>query len=603
MSIGNIRNNVRRAHRQGVIPVAFLAIPKADRKYDNDTEFQKFKRHLYHTSIAAVFQSLKPHMTKPVVRRCPDGHYRRVIFDFGPFIGDYPEQVLLAGVAQNWCARCTALNIDLDSPELAGRREQAFTDHLVNTLPPVILWDEYGIDSDVVIIKGTFKDHLVTWVAEYLVVTHGKADASLRRFKDGRRFKQWTGDDSKGLMKVYLPALVGFVPPGIIQALHFFLEFCYIVRRPSFTPDTLAALDDALRNFHLKRTIFQDTGVRKTISLPRQHSMVHYHHLIEEFGAPNGLCSSITESRHITAVKKPWRRSSRWEALGQMLTTNQRLDKLLAMRTDFISRNMLPLMHDKPPPPPVHPPDILADDEECAPTDDIVEGSVVLARTRIRTYPRRIAELAEYIGYPQLHELTRRFLYDHLYPNARFSSNEIPLNDCPSIDSKTSVYHSAIATFFAPSDSSGIYGMRRERIRSTPSWRGTGKRRDCAFVVEDQNVSGFNGLSVVRVLLLFSFRHKRKIIPCAFIQWFRKYGQHSDSRTGMWVVRPETSGPREMPVYSVIHIDCILRAAHLIPVFGLPSLPLGFKHTWSLDAFKAFYVNKYVDHHAHELLS
>ncbi|KAF8953940.1 hypothetical protein BDZ97DRAFT_1678489, partial [Flammula alnicola] len=44
---------------------------------------------------------------------------------------------------------------------------------------------------------------------------------------------------------------------------------------------------------------------------------------VQEFGAPGGLCSSITESRHITAVKKPWRRSSRFEALGQMLITNQ----------------------------------------------------------------------------------------------------------------------------------------------------------------------------------------------------------------------------------------------------------------------------------------
>jgi hypothetical protein len=28
------------------------------------------------------------------------------------------------------------------------------------------------------VIKGTFKDHLVTWVAEYLVETHGEAHAN-----------------------------------------------------------------------------------------------------------------------------------------------------------------------------------------------------------------------------------------------------------------------------------------------------------------------------------------------------------------------------------------------------------------------------------------
>lgn len=76
-------------------------------------------------------------------------------------------------------------------------------------------------------------------------------------------------------------------------------------------------------------------------SLPRQHSLNHYFLMIRLFGAPNGLCSSITESKHIKAVKEPWRRSSRYKALGQMLLTNQRLDKIAAARSDFEARGML----------------------------------------------------------------------------------------------------------------------------------------------------------------------------------------------------------------------------------------------------------------------
>ena len=56
--------------------------------------------------------------------------------------------------------------------------------------------------------------------------------------------------------------------------------------------------------------------------------MKHYPHLIRQFGAPNGLCSSITESKHIKAVKRPYRRTNRFQALGQMLLINQRLNKL-----------------------------------------------------------------------------------------------------------------------------------------------------------------------------------------------------------------------------------------------------------------------------------
>lgn len=59
------------------------------------------------------------------------------------------------------------------------------------------------------------------------------------------------------------------------------------------------------------------------------------------FGSPNGLCSSITESRHITAVKRPWRRSSRHNALLQMLRMNTRLSKLAAARVEYGRRGML----------------------------------------------------------------------------------------------------------------------------------------------------------------------------------------------------------------------------------------------------------------------
>lgn len=101
-------------------------------------------------------------------------------------------------------------------------------------------------------------------------------------------------------------------------------------------------MQDALERLHHYRTIFEECGVRATgFNLPRQHSLRHWIKLIRAFGAPNGLCSSITESKHIKAIKEPWRRSNRFKALGQMLLTNQRLDKLAASRVDFTSRGML----------------------------------------------------------------------------------------------------------------------------------------------------------------------------------------------------------------------------------------------------------------------
>lgn len=142
--------------------------------------------------------------------------------------------------------------------------------------------------------------------------------------------------------QVFLPAIRGYVPDKMVRAIGAFLEFCYLVRRPFITEEDLRQLEDALDRYEKERDVFVKTKVRKDFSnLPRQHSIFHYPRLIQLFGAPNGLDSSITESKHIRAVKEPYRRSNRFNALGQMLLTNQRMDKLAAARADFDVRGML----------------------------------------------------------------------------------------------------------------------------------------------------------------------------------------------------------------------------------------------------------------------
>ncbi|KIK20653.1 hypothetical protein PISMIDRAFT_105362, partial [Pisolithus microcarpus 441] len=83
--------------------------------------------------------------------------------------------------------------------------------------------------------------------------------------------------------------------------------------------------------------VFKTMGIITTFSLPCQHSMKHYKQLIQLFGTPNGLCSSITESKHVKAVKKPYWCTNKYHALGQMLLINQHLDKLAASQVDFKS--------------------------------------------------------------------------------------------------------------------------------------------------------------------------------------------------------------------------------------------------------------------------
>lgn len=204
-----------------------------------------------------------------------------------------------------------------------------------------------------------------------------------------------------------------------------------------------------------------------------------------------------------------------------------------------------------------------------------------------RKYPRDLAGLEDHINEPTLHHLTHEFL-----------AEQLDIED-PRITSKISVFHSVVATFYAPSDQSGIRGLRRERIRCTPSWRGLGARRDCAFVVEDQDKPGMKGLRVIRVKLFFSFVHEDITYPCALVEWFKTVGRKPHADTGMWEVRPEYSGAHRD--ISVLHLDTFLRGAHLMPIFDNIPLPFGFHYTYTLDLFRSFFVNKYIDHHANEI--
>ena len=51
---------------------------------------------------------------------------------------------------------------------------------------------------------------------------------------------------------------------------------------------------------------------------------------------------------------------------------------------------------------------------------------------------------------------------------------------------------------------------------------------------------------------------------------------------------------------SIIHLDSMVRSAHLMGIADATQIPHHLTFDRSLDDFQAFYVNKYIDHHAHE---
>jgi hypothetical protein len=149
---------------------------------------------------------------------------------------------------------------------------------------------------------------------------------------------------------------------------------------------------------------------------------------------------------------------------------------------------------------------------------------------------------------------------------------------------------------------SGSGGMRCEYIHATLGWGKKHKPRyDCIFVNSDPSAIGMRGLEVACIRQFFSFNFARVTYPCALVQWFSRIADEPDEDTGMWIVEPDFQ-PDGSPAMEIIHLDSIIRAAHLLGVCE-DFVPADISYYNSLDTFSSFFVNKFADHHAFAIAS
>jgi hypothetical protein len=216
-----------------------------------------------------------------------------------------------------------------------------------------------------------------------------------------------------------------------------------------------------------------------------------------------------------------------------------------------------------------------------------------------RRRARDVSSLTDELDIPELPQLIIRFLCEQLDDSG---AHEDPGHSCPRFAGRVRVFNRATATFHTPSDPSNDEGMRHEVIRAAPSWLKGMPRYDCVYINSDNELIGMRGMEVARAICFFSFVHLNVTYPCALVHWFSRISEEPDEDTGMWMVSPDfdVSGK---PILAVVHIDCIFRAAHLIPIFGDSFVPEHITVDNSLDHFKGFYANRFVDHHAFDIAS
>ncbi|KAG8219268.1 hypothetical protein J3R82DRAFT_109 [Butyriboletus roseoflavus] len=404
-------------------------------------------------------------------------------------------------------------------------------------------------------------------------------------------------------MKVYIPAIEGFMPSEMVYTLCAFLEFCYIVHHHVIPESALGQIESALVQFHHHCRIFAEGNnpITSTFSLPWQHAAKHYPHLIYLFSAPNGLCSFMTKNKHIKAIKEPWCQSNKYQPLSQMLLINQWLDKIAATCVDFKARNISVYNSGTYP--------LLSTFICLAQSASMCENT---CSKNDRTNDTEVPCTASIIGDNDVSVLenaaTDLSIHVRLAQNPYDPHNafEIPLSECPWFNGSIHVFNSACLRFYAPSNLSGIGKMQMEFIWSMLWWRNEGPQKDCVFVTTnlgDQESSGMQAFDIAYVHAFFLFTDTSGIhYPCAVVHWFNKVDDSPDEDTRMWIIQPSYLHNHTLN-FAIIHIDAIYRAAHLIPIYDTSHISQHIKPHNSYDTFCAFYVNKYVDHHAFELAS
>jgi hypothetical protein len=229
LTIGNLSKNVRHEpSRHASVLLGYLPVSKLASFENNSVAGYR----LFHYCMKLLLQPLVAAGHNGIEMVCADGCIQRIFPILAVFIGDHPEQCLVACCTENRCPKC------LVPPDQRGAnfqfplRNQTQTtqtlhaqatdqyppEFIAEGLHPVFspFWTELPytnificITSDILhqLHQGIIKDHLKKWCSALAEMTHFDVRfwampifPGLRHFKNGiSTVKQWTATDHKQL--------------------------------------------------------------------------------------------------------------------------------------------------------------------------------------------------------------------------------------------------------------------------------------------------------------------------------------------------------------------------------------------------------------------
>ncbi|KAG8706404.1 hypothetical protein FRC09_002431, partial [Ceratobasidium sp. 395] len=367
LTIGNIPKSTRRkAKKNATVLLGYLPVDKFE-DAKNPEERARLRAELVHRSMEKLMAPLKTASEEGVVAWCADGRMRRVYPIMAAFVGDWPEQTMMASTGESGCPICEVKRKgrgDLQqraparkpSETLAALRSYEEYDKHKGELEELDIkpwwpwWADLpycnfhaSIAPDLLhqLHQGIFKSHLLPWTyagmkeapANRRFMAMSSAEGMRHFKKKVSKIKQWTGRESKELMKQFLPVVVGSgCDPDFVAMVRAALDFMYYAHSAELTTEDLEEMDRALEEFHRLKSVVVRMGIFQNMGrfdkIAKLHMMSHYTDLTRELGAPDGYNTESPEHLHIMYAKTPYRASNKCEPTQQMVNFIERQEKL-----------------------------------------------------------------------------------------------------------------------------------------------------------------------------------------------------------------------------------------------------------------------------------
>ena len=649
LTIGNIPKELRRKPSQRTH--VLLGYLPTTRMLDVSNTASRRRRlaNLFHHCLSHILSPLIPLAETGIEMTAGDGVTRRTVPLLTCFIGDYPEQVLVAGCKTGECPKCDIKwnqigNLQTEAPYRdLGKVLDALSTLDENPdgypaacaaagIKPIVrpFWQNlpyadiyFSITPDILhqLYQGVMK-HLVSWV----IAAFGEKEIDARcrclppnhnihYFSKGiSSLSQLTGKEHANMCCILLGLIVDLKLPGnqsplpLICAVRALLDFLYLAQYPLHTSETLRLLRESLKLFDKNKHIFIDLGIRSDFNIPKLHSLVHYVDAIKLFGSTDNYNTEYTERLHIDLAKDAYRATNHRDEYAQMTVWLERMEKVhrhhsylewragrqpkIVMRSMSMSYNGTLSLAKWP-------------SVKAVKLDDVVDK---YGATFFREAVLRYIALSKPSGSQlTLHQLEQQILYTSL-----------PFTAVP-------IYHKL--KFIALTESSQNQYVTLDAIHARPERRSKkGTKLRSRFDVALLEVGPGTETSVQSMFGLFASFHICSMINAskgyrvgqvrvvfalpggpgdnrtperlAYVEWFSNFTTPDPHHEMYKINRSLEDGQR---VASVVPISTIKRSVHFFPRFG-SAVPDSWTVDNVLEKCSTFYLNPFTDRHMYYIL-